>query len=231
MTTRRMAGAVAAEEANTAGLLNGTAFAHDPLRHGFTQRPAQRSAVTCIAKPQIIRGTPREGNPSCGCGHCAEAIPLGWTLSAGAASGLYRESLAILMPEEAIPRVRALETMSRRATALHGLNEPEQAIQLARTVLTGTTDPLLRASAHNTIAGAQLNLGNLTEVEYHARLGAEMLEDDSGLAVELKNMQVNALFHQGRLEEAEAVLVPLLEKVRDGPAQLPSPLTSSGFSA
>ena len=224
----------AAEEANTAGLLNGTAFAHDLLRHAVytATGPAVRSHLhreaSRLFEEPLVKATHLAA-----AGDCAEAIPL-WldAYQQVLLQGLYRESLAILdAVEECDPEGKwALETMSRRATALHGLNEPEQAIQLARTVLTGTTDPLLRASAHNTIAGAQLNLGNLTEVEYHARLGAEMLEDDSELAVELKNMQVNALFHQGRLEEAEAVLVPLLEKVRlTGPAvQLPSLLTSLG---
>lgn len=224
----------AAEEASAAGLLNGTVFAHDLMRHtvysdtGLAIRSHLHREAAKLFEDSLVKASHLAA-----AGDHPAAVPL-WIDAHQQLmlQGLYDEALAVL---DAIEKCDddghwMMEVLTRRASTLHGLSEPERASELAAQVLRGTTDPVLRASAHNTMAGAQLMLGNLSQAEFHAQSGVDILADDSGLAVELAHLRANALFHQGRIDDADSVLVPLVERVRaKGPeVQLPGLLTSLG---
>lgn len=224
----------AAEEANAAGLLSGTVFAHDLLREAVRNGTSQvirshlhREAARLFEEPLV------QATHLAAAGDVSDAIPL-WISAHGQLllQGLYEEAFAVL---DAIDEADAagtwrMETLSRRAATSRGVSDLETAAELAGQVLAGTTDPVLRASALNTLAGVRLMQGDLSLTEKHARQGLEIIGPEHVLHIELTHLVVNSLYHQGRYDEAAEELVPIVERVRkDGPdMQLPSLLTSLG---
>lgn len=214
----------ALEEAEAGGLVEGDRFRHDLLRQSIYQAvPAVRRRLLHgrVAEALADAGEPLEvAEHWLAAGEAARACEL-WREAAAQLrdQGLVQEAIAILR--------RALEHAPEQAVAwsleslLAGLHanagDIGAAEALATDILAGCDTPRLRAAALEVISGCYLKQGRLEDAERVAReaIGVARAAGEVRLVQSISAHLASALVYTGRLDEAQAIIEPIVADLRE----------------